>query len=173
MSAREVVGWQQSHTLCSLPELEGSLAEWYFKTSFAGPWWCRATSPPAKDHGPGRSLLLAGYVQPAVDRLTRGMGHSGLIWHFPAPLYKGSARRGQTCTTHIPEQAQLIVSTQKIATELDQVYSSLVNRVAFHGWGGGRGTHTLSAYRGERLVQTVEDMLAPDDVSQAMPVEIG
>src|SRR5262252_1823858 len=60
-----------------------------------------------------------------------------------------------------------------LTIELDQVYSSLVNRVAFHGWGGRYGTNTLSAYRGERLVQTVEDMLASDDVGQAVPVEIG
>src|SRR4029450_3513128 len=57
--------------------------------------------------------------------------------------------------------------------ELDQVYFPLVNRFTFYGWGGGRGTNTLSAYRGERLVHTVEYMLCTDDVSQAMTVEIG
>src|SRR5215467_11729312 len=65
------------------------------------------------------------------------------------------------------------MNTLKIATELDQVCSSLVNRVTFHGWGGGRGTNTLSAYCGECLVQTVEDMLATDDLGQAMTVEVG
>src|SRR5262245_39771399 len=56
--------------------------------------------------------------------------------------------------------------------ELNQVSLPLVNSFTFHGQGVGCGTNTLSAYRGERLVQTVEDMLCIDDVGQAMTVEI-
>jgi len=42
----------------------------------------------------------------------------------------------------------------------------------FHGWSGGYGTNTLSAYGGERLVQAVEDAISADDVGQAVTVEI-
>ena len=33
--------------------------------------------------------------------------------------------------------------------------------------------NTLSAYRGKRLPQGVEDVIAADDIGQAMTVEIG
>ena len=33
--------------------------------------------------------------------------------------------------------------------------------------------NTMSAYRGERLVQGVEDVIGADDIGQAVAVEIG
>ena len=37
----------------------------------------------------------------------------------------------------------------------------------------GHDTNTLSAYRGERLAQGVEDVIGADDVGQAVAVQIG
>ena len=41
------------------------------------------------------------------------------------------------------------------------------------GIGVGHGISALSAYRGQRFVQGLEDMVGADDVAQAVAVQIG